>query len=167
MKIFIGFTLLGFLLLSCGDSKNLEDSLVDISKFKMDDTALEDGEDVKIIGASGNLTSEDEMDFYNLVVVKSLKTGKTVNVLMPDYIYVDGGNRNVQFISFKGEMGRLIGATKSGSFEKGQNIKDVKPKEYDRVLYDKEFIKVNVYDNPTIIGSLGKITIKQMEPDTL
>ncbi|MCR9173519.1 MAG: hypothetical protein NXI10_13545 [bacterium] len=171
MKVCITFVLLGFVLLSCGDSKNLDESLVDISKFKMDDSALEDGEDVRILGASGNLTSDDEMDFYNLIVVESLETGKTVNVLMPTYIFVDEYSRELQFYSFKTTFGRIVGSTGSKGLdknvEKKVNLKDIQPPKFDKVLYDKEFIQTNVYNNPTIIGTLGKITTYQKDPNNL
>lgn len=169
MKVCITFIFLGFILFSCGDSKNLDESLVDISNFKMDDAALEDGEDVRIIGASGNLTSDDKMEFYNLIVVESMKTGKTVNVLMPTYMLVDEYNREVQFYSFKTTMGRLLGSTGANgldkNMEKKANIKDIQPPKFDKVLYDREFIQTNVYGNPTIIGTLGKITIHQKDPN--
>ena len=73
----------------------------------MDENALKDGEKVRILGASGNLTNDDKMDFYNLIVVESLETGKEVNVLMLNYIHVGESPQTLNFISYDTPMGKL------------------------------------------------------------
>lgn len=147
-----------FLLQSCGSDKNLDQYLVDVSKFNMDETALKDGEKVRIIGASGNLTNDDEMNFYNLIVVESLETGNVVNVLMVNYIFVDENNRDLNFISFETEMGKLMGATGNDGTVKGKNIDDLEIPKFDKVLYDTEYLTEDLYGNPTIIGGLAIVT---------
>ncbi len=150
---------IAFLVLSsCGsEDKNLEQYLVDVSKFKIDNAALKDGEEIRILGASGNLTNDDEMDFYNLVVVESLETGKVVNVLMLDYIFVDENNRDLNFISFETQTGKMYALNASDAFEPNANIDDIEIPTFDKVLYDTEYIQDDIYGNPTVIGGLAKV----------
>lgn len=164
MKITTLFFFISIFLLSC-ESNTIEENLVDVSLFEIDNTALKDGENVRIIGASGNITNEDEMDFYNLIVVKSLETGKVVNVLMINYIFVDEYNRDVNFISFDTPMGKLSAMAHKGDLKSGTNTKDIELPKFDKVLVDLEYLTEDVYNNPTIIGGLG--ILDQMSPASI
>jgi len=167
MKVPFILFLTTILLFSCGsDEKDLDQYLVDISKFNMDENALKDGEKVRILGASGNLTNDDKMDFYNLIVVESLETGEEVNVLMINYIHTGEGPQTLDFISYDTPMGKLA-AMDPAEVPKNIKVSEIELKKHQKVLYDTEYIQADVYDNPTIIGGLGIVSHYQTDPQNL
>lgn len=153
MKLFTIVLLLICSLCSCKSGpKNLDEFMIDISEFKMNDSILRDGDYVEILGSSGNLTEEHEIDFYNLVVVRSEKTGDTVNVLVTNFYQSDLNDPRTRFMSNSSLMGKLVENTENLD---GKNIKDLKSKSFHKVFYDSEFIQVDVRKYPSITGNLG------------
>jgi hypothetical protein len=65
------------LLLSCGSNYKYWD----ISRFKIDNHALEDNEEIKLIYTSRGPDFNEDKDYYIHVVVVSQRTGDTINVL--------------------------------------------------------------------------------------
>lgn len=162
MKLFTIVLLLICSLCSCkSGSKNLDEFMVDISEFKINDSILRDGDYVEILGSSGNLTKEHEIDFYNLVVVRSEKTGDTINVLVTNFYQSDLNNPRTRFISNSSLMGKLVENVENTEKLDGKNIKDLKSKSYNKVFYDSEFIQVDIRKYPAITGNLGDYTIEE------
>lgn len=160
-KIFtIGLIAFGSLYSCKSAPKDLEEFMVDISEFKINDSILKDGDYVKILGSSGNLTKDHEIDFYNLVVVKSEETGDTINVLVTNFYQVNLNNPRTRFISNSSLMGKLVENASNYEQLDGTNIKDLKSKSYDKVFYDREYIQVDVREYPSITGNLGDYTIE-------
>src|SRR5690606_31674181 len=128
------------LLLSCKNKPtNLDSFMVNLSEFQINDTILKDGDRVRILGSSGNLTEEHEIDFYNLVVVRSEKTGDTINVLVTNFFQADLNNPYTRFISNTSVFGKILERNSDAEQLNGTNIKDLKPKSYNKVFYDTEF----------------------------
>lgn len=162
MKLFTIVLLLICSLYSCKSGpKNLDEFMVDISEFKINDSILRDGDYVEILGSSGNLTKEHEIDFYNLVVVRSEKTGDTINVLVTNFYQSDLNNPRTRFISNSSIMGKLVENVENTEKLDGKNIKDLKSKSYNKVFYDSEFIQVDIRKYPAITGNLGDYTIEK------
>lgn len=136
--------------------KNLDKFMVNLSEFKMDSTVLKDGDSVRILGSSGNLTKEHKINFYSLVVVKSLETGDTINVLLTDFFMADLNNPKTQFISNTSLIGKIYENALDNGKLKTNKINDIKPKSFDKVFYDSDYIQVDVRKYPTIIGNFGK-----------
>lgn len=138
--------------------KDLSKFMVDVSEFKINDTILKDGEEVEILGSSGNLTKEHAIDFYNLVVVRSLETGDTVNVLVTSFFQADLNDPKTKFLSNSSLVGKVM--ENSRDLNKLDNVQDLKAKKYSKVFYDAEYIMVDVRKYPAITGSLGDFTIE-------
>jgi translation elongation factor P/translation initiation factor 5A len=161
MKQIFTISLATLILYSCKSGpKDLSEYMVDISEFKINNKILKDGDYIEILGSSGNLTKEHEIDFYNLVVVKSVETGDTINVLVTNFYQADLNNPRTRFMSNSSSAGKLM--EQASNFEEldGKNIKDLKAKSFSKVFYDSEFIQVNVRKYPTITGNLGDYTIQ-------
>ena len=158
MKYIISIVITAFLI-SCGENKpDIEQYMVDISEFKIDTTYLKDGEKVKVIGASNKLTEDDKIDFYTLVVVQSLKTGKKINVLTTSYFFADQKNTVLTYMSNRSKNGLIMENMDNLG---GKNINDLKPKKFTKVFYDTEFIQTDVRGLPTVIGNIGEVTINK------
>ncbi len=161
IKLFIIGLLAFGLLYSCNSGqKDLDKFMVDISKFNINDTILKDGDYVEILGSSGNLTREHEIDFYNLIVVRSEDTGDTVNVLVTNFYQSDLNNPRTRFISNSSISGKLLENVENFNELDGVNIKDITAKKYQKVFYDSEYIQVDVRKYPSITGNLGDYTIE-------
>lgn len=160
MKNTIPFFFVVIIILSACSTgpKDLSEFMVDASEFKINDTVLKDGEEVEILGSSGNLTKEHKIDFYNLVVVRSLETGDTVNVLVTSFFQADLNDPKTKFLSNSSIMGKIM--ENSDDLNKLDNVKDIKAKKYSKVFYDAEYIQVDVRNYPAIAGSLGDFTIE-------
>ncbi|AEA45232.1 hypothetical protein [Fluviicola taffensis] len=161
-KIFTGLFLATTLLLGCSDNspKDLEPFMVDISEFKIHNDLLKDGDKVLILGSSGNLTEEHKIDFYNLVVVKSLRTGDTLNVLVTTFFQSDLNDPETTFISNTSSEGKLMESVMNKEDVEGQNVNEMKPKSFSKVFYDTEYIQVDVRKYPCVTGNLGEYTIE-------
>ena len=156
----IGFLVLGLFCACSLGPKNLEAFMVEVSEFNINDTILKDMDYVRILGSSGNLTREHEIDFYTLIVVKSEKTGDTINILTTNFYEADLNNSRTRFISNSSTIGKLLEDAKNFDQFDGTNINDMKAKSYNKVFYDTEYIQVDVRKYPAITGNLGDYKIK-------
>src|SRR5688572_6818933 len=75
--------LFSILLIGCSSSSRY--SYWDISKFKMVPDALAEESDVKVIYSYRGPTGGEKKDWYNHLVVISLKSGDTLNLLAMVY----------------------------------------------------------------------------------
>lgn len=150
------------LLLACNsDTSRLDKYMVAISEFKIDPEILQDGDYVEILGSSGNLREDDKIDFYNLVVVRSERTGDTVNVLLTNYFMADLNNPRTRFLSNTSTIGKLIEKASSLKDIEGKQLENIKPKTFKKVFYDSEYIQVDVRDIPAITGNLGDFSLEE------
>jgi hypothetical protein len=133
--------------------RDLEEFMVDISEFTINDSILKDGDYVRILGSSGNLTEEHEIDFYNLVVVESEETGDTVNILVTNFYQSDLNDPRTQFLSNSSLEGKLVENFKD--IQDKIKIDEIEAKSYDKVFYDSEYIQIDVRKFPAITGNLG------------
>ena len=156
----IGFLVLCLVYSCSNEPRDLDEFMVDVSAFNMNDSILKDGDYVEILGSSGNLTENHEIDFYNLVVVRCEETGDTVNVLVTTFYQADLNSPRTRFISNSSLMGKLIENTENAEELDGTNINDLKPRSFRKVFYDREYIQVDVTKYPTITGTLGDYTIE-------
>lgn len=141
-------------------SKNLDEFMVDISEFTINDSILKDGDYVEILGSSGNLTRDHEIDFYNLVVVRSEETGDTINILVTNYYQADLNNSRTRFMSNSSNVGKIIERADNSEDLNGKNVKDINSKSFKKVFYDSEYIQVEVREYPAISGNLGDFIIE-------
>jgi hypothetical protein len=150
------FLLVFFLVVGCTSREEyLNQFMVDVSEFTIDNSLLEDGDYVQILGSSGNLTPDDPINFYNLIVVISERTGDTINLLVTNYYMADLNNRRTRFISNSSVIGKIAeSATEIDKLE-GINVKDLKAKTFKKVFYDSEYIQVDVRRFPAVTGTLG------------
>lgn len=148
------------ILASCKSGpKDLEPFMLDISEFKINNELLKDGDYVEILGSSGNLTEEHKIDFYNLVVVRSERTGDTVNVLVTNFFQSEKYNPRTRFMSNSSLMGKLFENTSEPKKLNNSNINQLKAKTYKKVFYDSEYIQVDVRHFPSVTGNLGDYNI--------
>lgn len=159
MKLIFSIGILFLTLASCGGPINLEEHMVSPNGFKMDPYILKDGAEIEIIGKSDKITPEHKIDFYNLVVVRSLETGDTVNVLATTFINQGQNGAYMKFISTESTHGLILEAQSDKKDLKNKNLNDLKPKRFNKVFYDKEFLPADVRRFPTIIGIIGDYTI--------
>lgn len=141
--------------------KNLNDFMVDIDKFQLNDTVLVDGETVEILGMSGNIPVGTDIDFYNLVVVRSLENGDTVNVLCSSDFIIIGGVRRMKFQGENSDFTKLLNnALNNEDFRELESSGEIDTNtlinySFDRVMWDTEYIQTDVMQYQSIIGSLG------------
>lgn len=157
--VFVG--LLIFVTACSNATKDLDQFMVDISEFTIVDGVLKDGDSVEILGASGNITEDVKMSFYNLVVVRSLRTGDTVNVLTTSFSQQDLDDGITRFFSNASFVGKLLedSQLRDEEGESSFDVQHLKAKTFKKVLYDTDYIQVNVKHYPSITGTLGDYQI--------
>ncbi|MBU2019502.1 MAG: hypothetical protein KJ941_07645, partial [Bacteroidetes bacterium] len=139
------FLVLSILIVVLGCSsgpKKLDEFLIDVSEFTISNDLLKDGDYVEILGASGNLSSEHKMDFYNLIVVRSLESGDTINILCTNYFQINPNNPKTRFISNTTKMGKLI--ENASTANTGDDLDNLEPKKFDKVFYDTDYIQLDI-----------------------
>jgi len=160
-KITIYFlVLLIFLMTSCGSKYEFWE----ISKFKIDNNALEDKEEIKLLYTSRGPDNNKELKYYIHLIAVSQRTGDTINILTTADNGISMENKDKIFNFFNQDNV----ATKIVQMDI-DNLKDIKHiddinkadmKKIDKVARDPKFD--NIADNkyPTIIGSIGTFTPK-------
>lgn len=159
MKLSFSIGIIFLILASCGGPIDLEKHMVSPEGFKMDPYILQDGAEIEIIGMSDKITTEHKIDFYNLVVVRSVETGDTINVFATIYVHLNQHKKNMKFISTESPGGLILEAQSDKKDLNNINMTDLKPKRFNKVFYDKEFLSSDVKRFPTIIGIIGDYTI--------
>ncbi len=158
--------LIPVIILSCtNNTSKFDHLLVDVSEFTIDNSVLEDGDSVQILGNSGNISRNDKITFYNLVVVKSLRTGDTINVLTGNYFMADMNDPITRFYSNTSPIGKIIDNASELSSKEKYHIDDFQPKTFKKVLYDTEYIQGDVKEYPAITGNLFDYTEHYMEEE--
>jgi hypothetical protein len=159
MKHTFFFGILYLILTSCGGPIDIEQYMVSPNGFKIDAYILQDGDEIEIIGKSDKITHEHKIDFYNLVVVRSVETGDTINVLATTFIQPGQNGSYMKFISTESKHGLILEAQSDKEDLNNKNLNDLKPKRFNKVFYDTEFLPADVRRFPTIIGIIGDYTI--------
>lgn len=147
-----------FLLTSgCGSKKkDLNKYLVDASEFHVEQDKLHSGDSLEILGASGTITNEDKIDAYILYVVRSLRTGETLNILSTDYIMIRDQSEIIRFISDTDDAGKIAAYATHGKELPEGKIDEIEPLRFDKVFYDTDWIHENVRKYPAVIGQLAQ-----------
>jgi hypothetical protein len=133
----------------------------DISKFNMVDTALVDGEPIKLFYTSQAPDNNTNKTYYIHIIAVSQKTGDTVNVLTT----IDNGfslaNKDEVFNYFNSDniISKLGEMDNDGLQQFDTNeIKKIKPPKVTKVARDPKHDYIADNKFPTVIGTIGKYT---------
>lgn len=161
MKITICILALFTLLLtSCGKYKYWE-----VSKFNMDSTALEDGEEVKLYYASRGPDTNGEREYYYHLIVISQKTGDTVNVLtaLNNELTMLDKETVFSFLTQDNIVSKMIQMDPDdlANIKSTDDVNKIEVSEIIKVARDPEFDAIANNNYPTIIGALGTVTMNK------
>lgn len=134
----------------------------DISKFHIDNSALEDNEEIKLLYTSRGPDYNQDLEYYIHLITVSQKTGDTVNILTTadNGITIADKDKVFNFFSQDNVATKIIQMDM-------ESIKDIKhvddldkmeSKKIDKVARDPKFDYIANNDYPTIIGSIGTMT---------
>jgi len=163
MKLIYSIALLGFLITSCSSNNSSSNSkskveFWDISKFNIDNNALTEYEEIKLLYSSRGLNYDQNNDYYIHIIAVSVASGDTVNILTPlkngfkendkDKIFNFMSKDNVATIAM---MEQFQSLNKSKQSNSGLN-------NISKVIRDPNFDYLADNDYPTIIGMIGVFT---------
>lgn len=155
--IIYSLTLLILLFTSCGKYKYWE-----VSKFKMDSTALQDGEPVKLYYSSRGPDSNGEREYYIHLIVISQKTGDTVNVLtaLNNELTMADKDSVFNFLTQDNIVSKMIQMDPDdlADIKNVDDVNKIELTEINKVARDPEFDAIADNTYPTVIGTLGKMT---------
>ena len=131
----------------------------EISKFKIDNTALEDEEEIKIIYTSRGPDYNREYKYYIHLIAISQKTGKKVNILTTavNEITIEDKDKVFNFFNQDNIGTKLL----QMDLEHIKNIEDIDKAEFKNIYMvarDPRFDHIADNNYPTIIGSIGTIS---------
>ena len=164
MKSIYILGLFSFLLTSC-DNKY---KFWGISKFSIDDNALEDNEEIKLLYSSRG-PDNNKKNYYIHLIAVSQKTGDAVNILTTAENGLTAEDKDNVFNFFN--QGNIVSKLAQLDVEKLKVIKHIddinktESKKIDKVARDPEFDDIADNNYPTIIGSIG--TFSPSSPDSL
>ncbi|MHB1277656.1 MAG: hypothetical protein ACYC1Q_04595 [Bacteroidia bacterium] len=126
-----------------------------VSQFTLQQGALEDGENVKLLYYSGH--AKDADDYFAQVIVLSEKSGDTFNILMPSSLHIEHGDTSSTFgyQSFNNPVYmEIVKDTKYWTSEESvlTNIK--------KVTRDPRYDETALNTYPTCVGIIGKVITK-------
>ncbi|MCI4668311.1 MAG: hypothetical protein MRZ79_09245 [Bacteroidia bacterium] len=139
----------------------------DISEFNMDSNALENNEEIKLIYSSNGPNDNKERTYYYHIIVVSQKSGDTVNVLTT---LNHGFNRKdmtkiFHFFNEDHPASKLL----QMDLKDLANLKSIdnsdrpQTKKIMRVARDPNFDHIAQNSFPTIIGTIGNLSIEKGE----
>lgn len=150
--------LLTIILTSCGSKYEYWD----ISKFNIDNSSLEDNEEIKLLYTSRGPDNNKNLEYYIQLIAISQKTGDTVNILTTADNGITMSDKNKVFNFFNQD--NVVSKLSQMDFESIKNIKHVdeidkmKTSKINKVARDPNFDNLADNDFPTIIGSIGTMT---------
>ena len=154
------FGLLTLILVSCGDTYDYWEA----SKFKIDNTALEDNEEIKLLYTSRGPDFNKELKYYIHLVAISQKTGDTVNILTTadNGLTMDDKDKIFNFFNQDNVASKLIQMDLDNlkDIKNVEDINNAETKKIDKVARDPKFDNIADNNYPTIIGSIGTMTKK-------
>ena len=157
MKMYF-LVLLAFIVISCGSRYEFWE----ISKFKIDNNALQDKEEIKLLYTSQGPDYNTELKYYIHLIAISQKTGDTVNILTTanNGITKNDTDRIFNFFNQDNPVSK-ISQMDIENYKDIKHIDDIKTemKKIDKVARDPEFDFLADNNYPTIIGSIGTITV--------
>jgi len=153
------FGLFALFLISC--ETNYE--YWEVSKFKIDNTALEDSEEIKLLYTSRGPDYNRELKYYIHLIAISQKTGDTVNILTTadNGITRDDKDKIFNFFNQDNLASKLIQMDLNNlqDIKHVDDVNKVEMKKIDKVARDPKFDNIADNNYPTIIGSIGTLTM--------
>lgn len=150
--------LLTFLMTSCGGKYKYWE----ISKFRMDNNALEDNEEIKLLYTSQGPGNNKNLEYYIHLIAVSQKTGDTVNILTTadNGITIEDKDKIFNFFNMKNVVSKLaqMDLDNIADIKNTGDINKIELKKIEKVARDPEFDDIADNDYPTIIGSIGTMT---------
>lgn len=137
----------------------------EISKFNLVKGALIDGEEIRLVYTSRSPDSNKDLEYYVHFVVVSVQSGDTVNVLSPKSIAIEGVSADDVFNYF--DQINIASKLLQGDFNDLKSIDDVQEltkataKKINKVVRDPKFDNIADNTHPTVIGSIGKLTLNE------
>jgi len=126
----------------------------ELSEFRLDKNALKDGESVQIIYSSGGPDYNPNLEYYYHLIVVSHETGDTVNVLTtlynPDETYL-----TKDFISNENNASKIM--QNLDKIKNGSNVNDLSTKAITKVASNRDHLKREENNYPSVIGTLGEV----------
>ena len=130
-----------------------------ISKFNIDETALSEGEEIKLLYSSRGPDENLEKEYYIHLVVVSQKSRDTINILTTTNNFLDE-NAGSEIFNYYKENSLFSKITQSVlNSEKIKHIDDlkgVKNTGITKVARDIKFDYIAENNFPTVIGVIGK-----------
>lgn len=159
MKIVFPFLLGIFLLAGCNNSGY---QFWNISKFRIVDSALKDGEEIKLLYTSQGPGDNKDLYYYIHIVVVSQKTGDTINILTP----VDNGFSISDKDKVFNYMDRnsivtqtmIVDYDTAADPNKLREAAQARLKKISKVARDPKYDEMADNNYPTVIGTIGVMT---------
>jgi hypothetical protein len=147
-----------FLITGCGNKYEFWD----ISKFRIDNSALEDNEEVKLIYTSRGPDYNKDLKYYIHLIAVSQKTGDTVNILTTadNGLTMEDKDKVFNFFNQDNVASKLIqmDPEKLKEIKHIDDINNTELKKIDKVARDPNFDGIADNNYPTIIGTIGTMT---------
>jgi hypothetical protein len=140
----------------------------DISKFRMDNNALKDNEEIKLLYTSRGPDNNKKLEYYIHVIAVSQKTGDTVNILTTfDNGFEQGDKDKVYNFFDQNNIASKITHMNTDDIVQLKNVDDIENKQIkvkiSKVARDPNFDYLADNDFPTVIGAIGTYTPNQEE----
>lgn len=134
----------------------------EISKFNIVDTALRDGEEIKLLYRSGAPGNNKALDYYIHIVAVSQKTGDTVNILTlaNNGFSAEDADKVYNYFDQDNLASRLTqtGIDQLKDLKDIEQIEKIENKKISRVSRDPDFDDIADNNYPTVIGTIGTLT---------
>jgi len=153
-----GLAFLTILISACETERAYE--FWDISKFRIDSTALQNNEEIKLLYTSRGPDNNKDFTYYIHVIAISQKTGDTVNILttVDNGFTIDDQDKVFNFFD-QNNIATKISQSDVENLKNVEKLKDLEKtplRNIKKVARDPKFNHIADNNYPTVIGSIGK-----------
>lgn len=164
LKLIYLTVIITMLAISCSNNYDFWD----ISKFRMDNNALKDNEEIKLLYTSRGPDNNKKLEYYIHVIAVSQKTGDTVNILTTFDNGLEQGDKDKVYNFFdQNNIASKITHMNTDDIVQLKNVDDIENKQIkvkiSKVARDPNFDYLADNDFPTVIGVIGTYTPNQEE----
>lgn len=142
MKTIYILGIIALLFFGCDNQKGYK--FWDLSKFKIDTSALAENEEIRLIYTSRGPDLNNESKYYIHLIAVSVKTGDTINILTTAFNAITYEDRDKVFVFI--------------SQKKMDDITNKTTPKIDKVARDPRFDDIADNKHPTVFGAIGTMT---------
>ena len=127
-----------------------------LSSYKIDNDALKDGDTIGVLYSSGGPNDNRDKEYLYHLIVTTMDSKDTVNLLVPDISSLEQDRPVKTFISSTSAAYKMM-LLSAEERKEVENVNSLKDQSIERVVSNREYAEFEQNHYPTVTGALGEL----------